>query len=71
MPLAEQLLHCLVKGAGETEAEAELKSHLRPLAGDVLAFARDPRPCQHCHWPMRGPICPHCGETQAGYEYLH
>ena len=30
-----------------------------------------PFDCQHCGRDMRGPICPHCGEIQSGYDYIH
>ena len=58
---------------GQPQPESETGGFAdKLLSGFTSLFAPSaPRDCQNCDKLMRGPICPHCGETQAGYDYSH
>ncbi len=67
--LAELLFGVPVLPSGADPDREGLRAELRGLLGDLPD--REPALCQRCQKMMRGPLCPHCGEWQAGYPYLH
>ena len=61
-------------GQPQPQSETEtggLVERFRAMFDFVGNWQYPPFDCQNCGRPMRGPICAHCGETQAGYDYSH
>ena len=69
--LLSQLFGQRVVVEGESESD-EFGDELRAELDDLTGIRpTEPRECQHCGRTMRGPLCPHCGEWQVGYDYDH
>jgi len=56
---------------GQPETDNGLVERLHEMFNFAQDWQYPPFNCQNCGRTMRGPICPHCGEIQSGYDYAH